>query len=104
MNKHITEVYANGTSIVERVNTTTIGGPITWQRISAGLYRGTHPLFAPGLTHAMAYVRPLAIGGECFIDAVEYTEGGAHSLDISVMDAEGLPCDEFVARLIVHMP
>lgn len=96
---HKTSITANGVTCIEYPSESTLTGAVTWTKIQTGFYRGTHDAFVTGSVFVMPYVRPLAAGGELFIDVVETNEPNTNAIDIVVLDANGDPCDEFFARL-----
>ena len=85
--------------VTEVVFDSTLTGAITWTRIQAGVYRGTHDAFVTGHVFAAAYVRPFAASTEVFIDVVDCNEPLTNEIDVSVIDVNGTPCDEFFGRL-----
>jgi hypothetical protein len=86
-------------AVTEIVFSSTLSGAIAWTRIQAGFYRGTHSSFVTGNVLVIATVRPFAASTEVFIDVVDTNEPLTNAIDVSVLDAEGNPCDEFFGRL-----
>jgi len=99
---HKSSIQGHGDSpapVTEVVFQSDLTGAIAWTRIQQGLYRGTHASFVTGQVLALAYVRPFAAATELFIDVVDTNEPLTNAIDVSVLDIEGNPCDEFFGRL-----